>query len=394
LFIPAIWLFVLFGVARGILNAHRDFIAPAFGAIFNHLSVIAILVVFGQAWTVYSLVVGVLIGAALQLAVLVPALVRRRMRYTLGLHLHSPGVRRLLALSSLITLGGVLQRISEFVNRALASGLSEGTIAALNYANRIFDLPTAIYVNSILTVSLPLIVAQLHGTNPQQAPLTFYHCLRFLLLGVAPMAVALVVLAQPVVAIIFQSGAFDQRATALTSEALMFYAPGLIAVAVIMLTGQVLYARGSARQVVGLAALGLGANIVLNVLLVASMQHRGLALATTLSFSAVAALNYRVLRRQLPGIPERSLGAFLVRLAVAVCGMALVMAWLLPIVTGRVDAGAFQERLVALGIIGVAGVLMYIMVLALLQVDEVLVLSRGIWQRFIVGDRKSRGASG
>jgi len=392
LFFPAIWLFVLFGVARGILNAHRDFLAPAFGTTFNHLSVIVILLVFGQSWKVYSLVVGVLLGAILQLMIQVPALVRRRMRYFPGLHLHHLGVRQLLILSSLITVGGILQRISEFVNRALASRLSEGTIAALSYANRIFDLPSAIYVNSILTASLPLIVAALHGSEPQQATFLFQQCLRLLLLGVAPMAAALAVLAQPIVAIVFQSGAFDQRATLMTSEALVFYAPGLVAVAVIMLTGQVLYALGAARQVVGLAALGLGANIALNMLLVGPMQHRGLALATTLSFSGVAAMNYLALRRRLSGVPEHLLLSFVARLGVAAGGMVLAMTWLQP----RIEIGASGSlaQLAALCIVAAVGVLTYTVILALLQVEEVLALPVEIRRRFIASARKSRGVSG
>ncbi len=374
LFFPAMWLFLLFGVARGVLNAHRDFIAPAFGAVFNHLAVILVLILFGQSWMAYSLVVGVLLGAALQLIVQLPSLIRKQARYVPGLHLNHSGVRQLLALSSLITFGGILQRIGEFVNRAIASGLNEGTIAALNYASRIFDLPTAIYVNSILIATLPVIVAQLGGSHPQRAAITFQNCLRLLLLGIAPVAIVLVILARPVIAILFQSNVFDLRAITVTSEALMFYAPGLIAVAVIMLTGQVLYALGAARRVVGLAALGLGLNIVFNLLLVGPLQHRGLALANTLSFTCVAALNYLVLRHRLPGIAERALVGFVARLVLAIAGMILAMLWLRPIVQHDAVGESFQGHLVSISLVGGAGALTYVALLALLRVEEILAL--------------------
>lgn len=368
-FFPAIMLFVLFGVCRGVLNAYRDFTATALGPTVNHGAVIVLLLLLSPFWGINSLAVGVLAGAALQILILLPALRRRGMRYTPRWKLAHPGVRQLLALAGLITFGGVLQRVGELVTRGLASGLSEGSVAALNYANRIVELPPAIIVSSILTASLPVVVAELQGKEPQRATQTVVASLRVILLLIVPVSIGLVLLAEPLVALLFQNNTFDARATALTSQALACYAPGLAPVAVLMLSGQVLYALNAGRWVVGLAALGVVCTVGLGFLLVGPFQHRGLALAASLAFSCAATGSYLVLRRYLPDLPERELGGLLARLGLAALAMTSVM-WGLRTLFSPV-AGLLPQ-LLQIAVVGGLGILAYAGVLLLLRVPEAL----------------------
>lgn len=375
-FFPLIGLFVLYGVMRGVLIAYRDFRPPAFAAAANHLCVVVTVLLGGAAWGVNGLLAGIVLGAVAQIGVQIPAILRKRGSYSLGWEGRHPGVRRLLALASLITLGGLLQRTGELISRSIASWLPEGTIAALNYANRLIDLPSAIIVGSIVTASLPTIVAQLQQVDQHQAALTAVKSLRNILLLIVPVAVTLVILARPIVAFLFQGGAFDVRATILTSEALQWYAPGLVAVAVVVLSGQILYALDAARWVVAISALGVALNIGLSLLLAAPLQHRGLALATTLSQAIVALLCSALLRARLRGLPERALLTFFGQLGLAVLPMALLIALLSRILLGGGGSTGPLQQLVLILATGAASLVLYGCVLWLLRVPEIRALPK------------------
>lgn len=364
---PMIGLLVLFAMARGVLNAHRTFTFPLFGALINHLAVIAFLLLAAPIWGIGALVAGVLFGAFAQLVIQIPALRAHRLRYLPVLDLAHPGVRSLLSLAALVTLGGVLQRIGEFVVRALASDLGDGMIAALTYASRLSELASTIFTSSILMAALPTIVAALDGSARPLALRTVDQTMRAVLVIIVPVAIALATLAMPLVQLLFGSQAFNAQAVMLTSQALTIYALGLIPTAFLLVCAQVLYVLGDARRVVVFSLIGVCTQIGLGLVLAGTFAHRGLALATMIGVATTACCCYGRFCQRLPDLPMRVLYKLFAQLSAAAGVMAVVMSMagsLFPYET-------MPQQLVHLSAVGILGLMSYLSSAWLLRVDEV-----------------------
>src|SRR5690606_12115407 len=184
----------------------------------------------------------------------------------------------------------------------LATGQGTGAVSWLEYAFRLMYLPIGIFGVSIATASVPVVSRLVADENYAKVRSTLAHAISLMLLLNIPATLGLIVLAEPIVQLIFERGSFTAADTLSTAGALQFYAIGLVGYSVVRIVSPTFYALGSARIPVTISVSSIAINIALNVTLVMVMGFRGLALGTSITALLNAALQIWFARRKLGGI--------------------------------------------------------------------------------------------
>lgn len=326
------------GLSMSILNAHHHFFLPALAPVLYNLGIILGAVMLGPRWGVYGLAWGVVMGAAMHFGVQVPGLRGVGMRFRPAFSLADPAVRNVLRLMGPRVVGLAAVQVNFLVNTILASGLSAGSLSALDYAFRVMLLPLGIFAQAVATVAFPTFAQQIADDNVAGMRHTLAGLARVILFLTVPATVGLLVLARPLVIVLFQRRAFDATSTQLTVVALQAYAIGLCGHALVEILARAFYSLHDTRTpvVIGVSAMAL--NIGLNVWWVRVWGHSGLALANSVATLLEALSLYLILGQRIGGLLTREMSLALGRQIVAAVGMGAILVGLAPFLAAR---GAF-----------------------------------------------------
>ena len=364
---PYILFISLVSLAGGILNTWSRFAVPAFTPTLLNLSFIA-MALFAAPYfdpPVAALAWAVFLGGILQLALQLPFLARIGMLPRFAFDPRDPGVRRILRLMLPALLGVSVSQISLLINTIFASFLESGSVSWLYYADRLMEFPAGLLGVALGTILLPSLSRHHAQQRPEEFSALLDWGLRLTFLLTLPAALALAVLAVPLLATLFQHGAFDAVDVLQTRSALVAYSVGLIGLILVKVLAPAFYSRQDIRTPVKIALVTLAATQAMNLAFIGPLRHAGLALSIGLASCLNAALLYRGLRRRQVYAPRPGWTAFGGKLAVALAALALV-AWF---GSGPDEAWlrmAAQERLLRLSAIVAAGATTYFGALRLL----------------------------
>ncbi len=315
----------------GMLNALRRFFIPALSPALYNVAVIlsAVTMVPLAVWMgwhpIVGFAVGTLLGGILQIVVQLPSLHREGFRYRPILSLKDPALREMLLLMGPGTIGVAAAQINLLVNTALAASI-DGAVTSLQYAFRLMYLPIGLFGVAIATVSLPELARQATAGAFGEMRRTLSGSLRLMLMLCVPATVGLIALADPIVSLVYERGAFDSASSRATAAALIFYAPGIVGYSIVKIASPSFYALRDARTPVMVSLATIALNITLNLALVRVMGFQGLALGTAIAsiFNATALLV--LLGRRLDGLDQRRLLVAFVKILVASLAMGAT-AW-------------------------------------------------------------------
>ncbi len=378
-------LFVSFAaVAMGMLNALDRFLLPALApAAFN---AVAICVGLGL-WlagvaperAVLGWALGTLAGGAAQFLIQLPALWRQGFRFAprLDLRFRDPGMRRILVLMGPAVAGLAATEINIIVNTIFASH-APGAPAWLNYAFRIMYLPLGLFGVAVGTVATATLARRAAAQDIAGLRQTLTESLRLVSFLTVPATFGLIVLAEPVIRLIYERGRFTAVDTAATGAALVFYAIGLAAYSGVKVIAPAFYATNLSRVALFGSVSAVLANLACNAVLFPLIGYRGLALGTSLA----ALVNFSVLamhfHRRWGGLLSGALWGGLAKVLVAAALMAAAVWGSMALIVGAVGVDGLGPRLAgALGPV-LVGVLLYGLLGRLLRVPELTyVLARG-----------------
>jgi len=332
LMLPFLTFVALAAAFMGMLNSlHRFFIPALSPAMYNVATITCALVLVplmpGMGLpAITAIAIGSLLGGAAQLAVQWPVLRREGFRYQPVLDWRDKSLRRVLVLMGPGTIGLAATQVNVFVNTVLATGEGTGAVSWLNYAFRLMYLPIGLFGVSIATATLPAVSRHVAQRDEPAARRTVADGLSLMLMLNVPATVGLIVLATPIVRVIFERAAFTPADTAATAAAVQFYALGLVGYSIVRIASPVFYALGQNRTPVMISVATVLANALLNVALVRVMGYQGLALGTSIAALFNATLLMFFLRRRLEGIEGGRVAGSLVRIVIAsfVMGAAAV----------------------------------------------------------------------
>lgn len=358
----------LAALAGGVLNTYGRFAVPAFTPVLLNVALIsaALFLAPRLAEPVMALAIGVLVGGALQLALQFAAMSRLGFRWRPLLDLGHAGVRQILRLMGPAVFAVSVAQINLMLDTIIASFLETGSISWLYYSDRLVEFPLGVFGIALATVILPALSSRHNEGSHEAFSATLDWALRWVFLLGVPAALALAVLAAPMLSTLFGYGALEDRDVAMAARSLMAYSGGLLAFILIKVLSPGYFARQDMRTPVRIGIIAMSANMVMNLILVFPLAHAGLALATTLSACLNAALLWRGLRRTGVYRASAGWGAFLLRVAVATAAMcAVLITWQAPMsvwsAAGALERAAMLGTGIALGavtyfvVLGVSG---------------------------------------
>ncbi|MGN7611712.1 murein biosynthesis integral membrane protein MurJ [Magnetococcales bacterium HHB-1] len=282
---PYIFFISLVALAGGILNSFRQFSLPAATPILLNISIIlsALLLSsqFDQPAT--ALAVGIFLGGVVQLLIQRPALKRVGTPFSFRWQPKHPAVIKILRLMGPSILGVSAMQIGLLFDIFLASWLPEGSVSFLYYADRLVEFPLGLIAIAMGTAVLPGYSAKASLGDIQGMQQDMDYALRMIIIITLPATIGLMVLAEPILALLFERGAFTAETTFLTAQALWAYSIGLIAFSAIKVVAPAFYALKDTKTPVKATLIALAANMILNVILMFPLKHAGLALATALA---------------------------------------------------------------------------------------------------------------
>ncbi|MBI4756074.1 MAG: murein biosynthesis integral membrane protein MurJ [Betaproteobacteria bacterium] len=364
---PYILFISLVAVAGGILNTWSRFAIPAFSPVLLNLTFIG-MALLAAPWfdpPVKSLAWAVFIGGILQLALQWHPLRRIGMLPRFAPSLADPGVRRILRLMAPAILGVSMSQVSLLINTIFASFLPHGSVSWLYYADRLMEFPAGLLGGAVGVVLLPSLSRHHALRDDEQFSALLDWGLRLTLVLTLPAALALAILSVPLIATLFQHGAFTPDDVWQTRSALVAYTVGLTGLILVKVLAPGFYARQDVRTPVRISLLCLGATQLMNLAFVWHLRHAGLALSIGLAACLNAGMLHRELRRRGVYHPQAGWRAFTVKLAIALGAMGVTLWMAMGNETAWLDYPA-AERALRLGAVVGAGALTYFAALGLL----------------------------
>ena len=320
---PYILFISLVSLAGGILNTYSRFSVPALTPALLNLTFIGFALwaapyfnppIKALAWAVFC-------GGVLQLAFQIPFLLKIKMLPRFKLDLKDAGVSRVIRQMGPAVFGVSIGQVSLLINTIFASFLVSGSVSWLYYADRLMEFPTGLLGVALGTILLPSLAKHYSDQSAAEYSKLLDWGLRLTLMLALPAAVALAVLAVPLIATLFHYGQFSQHDVFMTRNALVAYSVGLLGLILVKVLAPGFYARQNIRTPVRIAIIALVATQAMNFAFIGFLQHAGLALAIGLGACLNAGLLYYKLRQFDIYAPQPGWAKFALKILLAIVAM-------------------------------------------------------------------------
>lgn len=387
---PFILLVSLAALVMGMLNAKSVFGRPAMASSFFNLGSIIGGVTLGWMFdpdfgprALIGLAIGTLIGGALQLAVQLPPLGALGYRFSPDFHWRDRGVIAILALMGPAVIAASTTQFNVLINSMFASTLGDGAIFWLAIAFRLMQLPLGLFGVALGTVTLPLLSRLVVAGEMGAFRSELARAMRLMFLLTIPSTIGLMMLAEPIISVLYQHGKFDAYQAAEAAGALRFYAVGLAGYAALKVLVNAFYALDRRKTPMVVSFLAVGLNLVFNWVFTFRLGwgHRGLAFSTGCVATCNFLLLYALMHRHIGSLQSRRMLVALLKIAVAGGALAAVCAassrWLLADWATQ----AFWSKSLALFGTIFAGAGAFVLCAALLKVEDLAPMIAGFWRR-------------
>ncbi len=300
--LPAFLFLFLVEFATSMLHSFKEFTLPATMRLVQPIVSIISIVSLVHFIGIYSLAIGIVVGSMAQLAILVWGLMRRGMRYRFFINIKDPALRDVVRLVYPFLLSILVTQGAGIVYRVLVSTLEEGSLSALKYAEKITQLITIIFLNSVTLVIYPLLSekASLRDTAGMRS--TIGSSIRLVVFSTLPLILAVALLREDIVSFLYQRGSFSAQDALFTSIALLYLVLGLTTTGISSIFGHAVLALQKTKAAVAITIASQVVAISLFLLLVPYMGFAGLALASSLVPLSSALLYYLYLTRFVPSL--------------------------------------------------------------------------------------------
>jgi len=379
--LPSVVIFGLSGLVMGILNAHQVFLIPAIAPAMYSIGMILGTILLPRAWGIQRLAYGVVGGALLHLLVQLPRLLKLQERaYHAYLGLRDRAVLGVFRLMGPRLLGVAVVQMNFIVNTIIALGQPEGSVTAITLAFSLMLMPQMAVAQSAAIASLPTFSAQAALGKFDEMRASLASTLRAVLLLAIPASVGLILLRTPLVAALYQRGAFTARSTELVTWALLWYAAGLVGHSLVEILSRAFYALHDTRTPVIVGVVAMGLNIGLSLLFSALFErvgwlpHGGLALANSAATALESLVLIGLMRRRLNGLN----GGYIWKgVSIAFLGTALMAG---GVIGWQMFFGDGSHWVALFGALGV-GVVIYVGLMWVLKMPELLGMFRTLLRR-------------
>ena len=310
-----------------------------------------------------GLAIGVFIGGAIQFLFQIPFLAKQNMLVKPRWGWRDPGVTKIRKLMIPAMFGVSVSQINLLFDTFIASFLMTGSISWLYYSDRLLEFPLGLFGIAIATVILPALSRTHSARSDNQFKLTMDWGVRVVLLLGAPAMMGMIVLASPMLKVLFMRGEFGADDVSMASMSLMAYGSGLLSFMLIKVLAPGYYARQDTRTPVKFGIIAMISNMGFNIILAIPFGYVGLALATAGSATLNAGLLYWGLHKEGVYKINRDTGIVVVKLFVSAGLMAGLVQYAKPDMSQWYEWGLLDSSLCLLGLLGLAVISYFIALL-------------------------------
>ncbi len=307
---PYIFFVGISAFLMAVMHSFKSFAAPAFSPAMLNICLIIGAVWWTKHLGIYGLAWAVLLGGVIQILIQVIPLFKTGFRFNPKSSLKHPAMGKISKLLFPRFLGSCVYQINLFVDTMLASlsgVVGAGGVSALYYSNRLVQFPLAIFGVAVAQAALPTMSTQSQESSLKNLARTVSFSLRSVFFITIPSAVGLMVLARPIVSLLFERGEFNAYSTGITSSALTFYSLGLFAYAGIKILVSAFYSMQDTFTPVKVASFSLIINVVLNLILMFPLKVGGLALATSISATSNFLFLFILLKKRIADLEYKEI---------------------------------------------------------------------------------------
>ena len=329
---PYMLLICLTAVFFGMLNSRGHFFVPALGAVVLNVVMIAVVLGLAPRWgatletQIFALAVGVLLAGAAQMLFQLPTLRREGFRFAWVSPWRNETVQRVVRQMIPGTIGVAAFQLNVVLTQGVAFWVDPQIVASFNYAVRLMELPQGIFGVSLATFLLPTLAGLAAEKKMGEFRATLGQGLAHLIFVNGLMTVLLIVLAEPIVRLLFERGQFTTESTQRAALALACLAPGLVAFSMVNILARAFYALGDMATPMKISLVCLVLNLALTLALVGPLRQGGLALANTLTSWLNVVLLFAALRRK-QGALELGTATMKLWAVAAAFALAALAAW-------------------------------------------------------------------
>ncbi len=366
--LPLVFL-ALFNLGSVYLQTNGNFIVPALSWIVYNMIIIASMVLFSGAG-IEAINAGTVIAVMGLFAVQIPSIVKSGYRFRLLLDFKEEGLRKISSLTIPVLFSSLFSQFYLLINRMLASGLDQGSISAMDYANKIYNTVFTVFILSIITVIYPNL--SLLSDKVDVFKQSLVKGMKMIILISIPTTVGFFVLRTAIVSVLFERGAFNPYDTLVTSSALAGFSAGMLGVGLCELFNRSFYSIKDTKTPMIIGIITVFINVLLNILFVKLWGVGGLAFGTSVAGTLNGIMLFVKLRRKVGNMEGREVLAVTFKTIIASAVMGITVLLLNSFLSEHVFIGTLLVlKLIRLAIDMAAGLIIYTAVLSILKVEEV-----------------------
>ncbi len=374
---PFLLMVSISALIMGILNTRGHFFIPSlssscfnFGTIFVGGALALIFPHLGYS-AITGMAIGTLVGGLLQILIQLPLLIREGFKLSLFIDLRDPGLRKIGRLIIPAIIGLSATQINIFINTNFASRCANGSVSWLNYSFRLMQFPIGLFGVALSVATLPVLARLATNRKIKELGNTLVSSLSLAFACTVPAAIGLWILAVPIVRIIFQRGHFNAFDTLMTAAALKFYAIGLLAYSAVKILVPAFYALDDTRWPVIGSFVTVITNLIVVILTLKALQHRAIALSTSISVLVNFFFLSIILYKKIGGYPVKELFISFLKIVIASSIMGLTIYAIYNLLDLGRGVGLIVDIL-KLFLEVIVGLLVYGLILNFLKVPAVL----------------------
>ena len=359
------------GILQGYLQANSKFFIPAIVNVPNSI-IIIISLLFYKYIGITGLSYAILIGMATQTVLLLAKSLFSGYKHRFVIQFNDKNIKNILILSLPVFLGSSVGQLNTLINRMVASGLPVGSIASLNYADKLYNFISGTVIFALSMVLYPVISERIAINDMAGFKNLILRSMNLITITLLPATVALLILNKPLVTFVFKRGSFDQNSTLLTSSALFYYAFGILFLGYREIIGKAFYSIQDTKTPTVNSIISIGVNIALNLILSKVMLHNGLALASSISAVVLTIALIYSLRKKIGALSLHIIFNNFGKCLISSTLMGIIIYIIYALLKYKFETGGFLIQSIILITVVIVGAITYLVSLVVLRNNELI----------------------
>jgi putative peptidoglycan lipid II flippase len=368
-------------VVTGVLQAHKEFYEPAAMSMVSNIIYVMYLIFLASKFGIVGFAAATVMGFFMQFLINVPKYKKLGYSYNLVFDFKDKEVNYMFKLMIPVIISTSVVQLNAFVNRSFATNIFFGAVTILEFANKVNTLAYEVFAIGISMIIYPTLSELAVKGNKEEYKKALGRGISTIMIIMIPAAVAIGLLRQPLITIIFKRGAFGNNAANLTSNALFFYCPAMVAYGVRDILNKAFYAIKDTKTPMINSFIGIFINIVINIFIVKYMQVSGLTLATTVSSIVTTLLMFWNLNKKLNGMEIKKIFISFMKIVMSSTLMGIIIFIINKLTLTKVGSG-MKGSITSILACFIFGSLAYFICLHITKIEEYKLLTQSFKSKF------------